>query len=275
MAWINRLFRKRDIVVMIVGLAIIQLLACLLINRFMFCPVRGGYDKTIDGFVDIGTNGVAVAARVIGPQKGKKAVVYCHGNAEDLTALEGRFKNLVENGYTVATFDYPGYGLSCGTPNEQGCYRNAFRLYDWLIDIRGFKAEDIIVTGYSIGTGVAVELAAKRAVGGLWLEAAYLSAPRVITKFRVLFVDPFPSIEKIGKVKCPVMMLHGIADSIIPYTHGLKLYEAAPYPKWFIPIQDADHDNFIDIMGVKKYNDVLHRFVRDGCLAEATHYEKR
>ena len=71
------------------------------------------------------------------------------------------------------------------------------------------------------------------------------------------------------------MMLHGIADSIIPYTHGLKLYEAAPYPKWFIPIQDADHNNFIDIMGVKKYNDVLHRFLCDGCLAEATHHEKR
>ena len=77
---------------MIVGLAIIQLLVYLLINRFMFCSIKNGYDKTIDGYVDIGTNGVAVAARVMGPQKGKKAVIYCHGNAEDLNALEARFR---------------------------------------------------------------------------------------------------------------------------------------------------------------------------------------
>lgn len=69
MAWINRLFRKRDLFVLIVGLAIMQGLACLLINRFMFHPVKGGYDKTLDGYVDIGTNGVPIAARVIGGQK--------------------------------------------------------------------------------------------------------------------------------------------------------------------------------------------------------------
>ena len=267
MAWINRLFRKRDLFVLIVGLAIMQGLACLLINRFMFHPVKGGYDKTLDGYVDIGTNGTTVAARTIGPSKGKKAILYCHGNAEDLTSIDGRFDELIGKGFTVATFDYPGYGLSGGTPNEAGCYRNAHRLYDWLISDRGFAARDIFVIGYSIGTGVAVELAASHEVGGLWLEAAYLSAPRSITRLRILFVDPFPNCNRIKDVKCPIVMLHGNSDSVIPYSQGRRLYDLAPRPKWFVTIDDAGHDDFIEVMGHEKYIGTMLHFLNNNSLS--------
>ena len=266
MAWINRLFRKRDLLVVIVGLAIMQGLVCLLINRFMFHPVKGGYDKTLDGYVDIGTNGVSIAARVIGVPKKKKVIMYCHGNAEDMTSIDGRFDGLIGKGYAIATFDYPGYGLSDGSPSETGCYRNAHRLYDWLLNDRGFAAKDIVVVGYSIGTGVATELAATRDVGGLWLEAAYLSAPRVVTRIRLLPIDPFPNFERIMDVKCPIVMLHGTGDSIIPYSHGRQLYDLAPSPKWFIPVDDAGHTDFIDIMGRSRYEAMLLSFVCDGHL---------
>ena len=274
MEWINKLFQKRDVAVIIAGFVIMQMLACLLIDRFMFSPVKNGYDKTIDGFLDIGTNGISIAARLTGPCKGEKAVVYCHGNAEDITAIDGRFDALTKNGYTIATFDYPGYGLSDGEPSEEGCNRNALRLYDYLVDDMGFQPKDIVVMGYSIGTGVAVELATKRTIGGLWLEAPYLSAPRVVTRVRMLFIDPFPNINKIEDIKCPIVMLHGTADSIVPYAQGIKLYEAAPYPKWFLPIQGADHVNFIDVMGVEKYNASFLGFLKDGRLTEETHNER-
>ena len=257
------MFRKRDVAVLVAGVVIVQLLAFLLINRFMFHPVKGGYDRTLGGYVDIGTNGVAVAARVIGPAKGKKVVVYCHGNAEDMTAIDGRFDALVDDGYTIATFDYPGYGISDGSPDEEGCYRNAHRLYDWLVHERGFAAKDIIVVGFSIGTGVATELAASREVGGLWLEAPYLSAPRVVTRIRLLLVDPFPSYDWIQAVKCPIVMLHGTADSVIPYSQGRKLYDLAPQPKRFIPVEDAGHTDFIDALGRKRYQEMLLSFARD------------
>ena len=265
MAWINRLFQKRDFLVLIAGLAVMQGLACLLIDRFMFHPVKGGYDKMLDGYVDIGTNGVSVAARMIGCQ-GKKVIIYCHGNAEDMTSIDGRFDGLIGKGYAIATFDYPGYGLSSGSPDEKGCCRNAHWLYDWLIHDRGYTAKDIVVVGYSIGTGVAIELAASREVGGLWLEAAYLSAPRIVTRVRLLPIDPFPNYERIQAVKCPIVMLHGTDDSVIPYSHGRKLFDLAPSPKWFIPIDDADHSDFIDRMGQSKYEKTLLSFVSDGCL---------
>ena len=111
MAWVHRLFRKGDGVVLLAGVSLMLGLASLLMNKFMFQPVRGGYDETLDGYVDIGTNGVSIAARLKGDVTIGKVVLYCHGNAEDMTAIDGRFHGLVEKGCAVATFDYPGYGL--------------------------------------------------------------------------------------------------------------------------------------------------------------------
>ena len=266
MAWTGNIFRMRDLWVLPVGFFLVQALAFLTINRFMFHPVKGGYGSDIDGFVDVGTNGVSIAARVVGPSRSRKALLYCHGNAEDLTSIDGRFDALIAEGYTVATFDYPGYGLSDGTPDEKGCHRNAHRLFDWLIRNRGLSPKDIIVLGYSIGTGVATELAASKCAGGLWLEAAYLSAPRAVTRIRLLFVDPFPSIEMIKQVKCPIVMLHGTSDSVIPYSQGRRLYDIAPNPKWFVSIAGAGHGNFIEMMGDQKYISALRCFMDRGSI---------
>ena len=121
------------------------------INSLMFHPVKGRYNATTRGYVDIGTNGVKVAAIVYGPERGKKAIIRCHGNAEDMVESIAALKELVDEGYTVASVDYPGYGLSDGSPDEKGCYRNVHRLYDWLIEKRGFKPDEIIVDGFSAG----------------------------------------------------------------------------------------------------------------------------
>ena len=124
---------------------------------------------------------------------------------------------------------------------------------------RLFRKRDLLVliVGLAIMQGLACLLI------NLWLEAAYLSAPRVVTRGRLLPIDPFPNYERIKDVKCPVVMLHGTADSIIPYSHGRKLYDIAPKPKWFIPVDDAGHTDFIDRMGRSRYEEMLLSFVRD------------
>ena len=194
-----------------------------------------------------------MAAVVRGPQKGNAAIIYCHGNAEDITSSSDFFDMFALDGYTVAAVDYPGYGLSDGKPDEEGCYRNVHRLYDWLVETRGFSPENIAVIGFSIGTGPAVELAASKKVGALILEAAYLSAPRIMTGWRVLLIDPFPNIERIDKIHCPLLAIHGTADSIIPFSHGKRLFDLAKEPKLFVPVEGADHNDFIDVMGLDAY----------------------
>ena len=214
---------------------------------FMFHPVKGGYAWQDFGVVDIGTNGVAIAASYRAPAQPKKVLLYCHGNGEDLTSAVP-FEPLMAHGIAVAAVDYPDYGLSGGRCSEAGCYRVVHRLYDWLIAEKGFKPQDIVVFGFSIGTGPAVELASTRPVGGLVLQAAFLSAPRVVTQVRLLPIDPFPSLKRIGQVKCPLLMLHGTADRVVPYDHGKKLFALAREPKRFIAVEGADHNEIADVL---------------------------
>ena len=237
----------------VVALALLVGMGCL--NSLMFHPEmsKGGYDESTEGYVDIGTNGVKIAAMVFGPVKGKKAILRCHGNAEDAAGSLWLLKRLTECGYTVACVDYPGFGLSDGSPDEEGCYRNVHRLYDWLVEKRGFKPEDIIVDGFSIGTGSAVELAATRSVGGLVLEAPFLSAPRVVTRIRILPVDPFPNLKNIKKVKCPILLFHGTDDRVVPYSQGKALFARANEPKQFVSVAGGDHNDFPSVMGVEAY----------------------
>lgn len=237
------------------------------INSLMFHPVKGKYNATTRGYVDIGTNGVKVAAIVYGPEHGKKAIIRCHGNAEDALSTLDMLEPLAEAGYTVASVDYPGYGLSDGSPDEEGCYRNVHRLYDWLIEKRGFKPEDIIINGFSIGTGPATELAATKPCGGLILEAPFLSAPRVVTRVRILPVDPFPNLKRIGDVKCRVLMIHGTSDRVIPYSQGQALFKLANEPKRFVSVDDGDHNTLVDDMGFDNYFELIKSFVDGDDLA--------
>ena len=233
------------------------------INSLMFHPVKGKYNATTRGYVDIGTNGVKVAAIVYGPDRGKKAIIRCHGNAEDALSTLDMLETLAEAGYTVASVDYPGYGLSDGSPDEEGCYRNVHRLYDWLIEKRGFKPEEIIIDGFSIGTGPATELAATRPCGGLILEAPFFSAPCAVTRVRLLPVDPFPNLKRIGDVKCRVLMIHGTNDGVIPYSQGQALFKLANEPKRFVTVDDGDHNTLVDDMGFDNYYELIKEFVDD------------
>ena len=243
----------RIAVLVIVG---IEVIGCCCINSLMFHPVCR-YDAGRHGYVDIGTNGVKIAAIVCGQEKGRKALLYCHGNAEDATGSMEYLELAVGDKFTIAAVDYPGYGLSDGSPDEEGCYRVVHRLYDWLVETRGFRPEDIIVVGFSIGTGPATELAATRPVGGLVLQAPYLSAPRIVTKVRILPVDPFPNLKRIGQIGCPLTVIHGTDDSIIPFSQGKALFGLAPEPKKFIAVEGADHNDLIAVLGLEEYRKEL------------------
>ena len=249
---------SKRLVRMLLAMAVgVEIIGCCCVNSLMFQPQRPTYGARTDGYVDIGTNGVRVAAVVLGPAHGRKAVLRCHGNAEDARNTLWALEALAEKGYTVASVDYPGYGLSDGSPDEAGCYRAVHRLYDWLVETRGFRPEDIIVDGFSIGTGPAIELAATRPVGRLVLEASYLSAPRIVTKVRILPIDPFPNLKRIRDVTCPIVFLHGTDDRVVPFSHGRRLYDLAPQPKRFVEVEGADHNDLVAVYGIEAYLDLF------------------
>ncbi len=268
--------------VVIVVFVLLQIIGITCIDWLMFHPemIRETYDEKTEGYVNVGTAEEPIAAVVLGPTRGAKAILHCHGNAESMVQSIEVLRELVQKGFTVAAVDYPGYGLSSGRPTEKGCYRNVHRLYDWLIEKRGFAPEDIIVSGFSIGTGSAVELAATKPVGGLVLGAPFLSAPRAVTRVRLLPIDPFPNAQRVFNViACPMLIFHGTDDHVVPFAQGEELARISKNRNWakddveqrlrwyreFVPVEGADHGEVSAVLGVDKYLDKVADFAKTIC----------
>ena len=142
---------------------------------------------------------------------------------------------------------YRGYGGSSGTATEPGLITDGLTAYDWLRQ-RGVPANQIMLVGESLGSGVAVQLAARREVRAVALEAPFASAASVAAgvywwlPVRLLMKDKFDSIDHIAKIRAPLLVIHGELDEITPLTEGQRLYAAASEPKEMLVIPGALHN---------------------------------
>lgn len=178
------------------------------------------------------------------------AILYCHGNAGNLSHRGPSIAKLRDLlGESVLIFDYPGYGRSGGRPGEQGCYLAAEAAYDWLGSAQKIAQDNIIIYGGSLGGGVAVDIASRRQHRALVLVKTFTSAPDVGRSMypwlpiRWLMRNRFDSLGKISNCRKPVFIAHGTADSLIPFKLGKQLYEAANEPKMFFQIDGGDHNS--------------------------------
>jgi fermentation-respiration switch protein FrsA (DUF1100 family) len=196
------------------------------------------------------------------PARGTKPVViYFQGNAEGLAARVGRFTWLTADGTGLLALCYRGYCGSTGKPSESGLIRDAMAAYDF---VRArFPARRIVLFGESLGTGVAVALAAEREIGALILDAPYTSIADVgaaaypFAPVRWLLKDPFRSDQRIARVKAPLLMLHGARDNIVPIAFGEKLFSLANQPKHMVRFPLGGHVNLDDYGAAKVVNEFL------------------
>ena len=130
-------------------------------------------------------------------------------------------------GCEVLAVDYPGYGLSSGQPSEGGCYQAADAAFAKLYSNYGYKQESVVVFGRSLGTGVAVDLVARHKVKGLVLVSPFTSTFRVITKVKLVPFDRFDSLAKIGRVTCPLLVVHGDRDAVVPFAMAEEIFASA------------------------------------------------
>mmetsp|Transcript_22007 Transcript_22007/g.22743 ORF Transcript_22007/g.22743 Transcript_22007/m.22743 type:complete len:199 (+) Transcript_22007:3-599(+) len=151
----------------------------------------------------------------------------------------------------IIAYDYEGYGKAIGTPNEQSCYENIEAVYSYLTETHHISPDKIILYGRSLGSGPSTYLANKLSqqgvhLGGLILQSPILSIYRVAFNFRfTLPGDFFPNIDRISTVACPVYIIHGTRDEIVPFWNGEDLFLAAPVnwrakPYW---VEGAGHNN--------------------------------
>jgi fermentation-respiration switch protein FrsA (DUF1100 family) len=191
-------------------------------------------------------------------------LLYLHGNAGHIGGRSDRVRPYLEAGFGVLLLEYRGYGGNPGQPSETGFYSDARAALDFLAE-QGVTAERIVLYGESLGTGVAVQMAVERGCAALVLEAPYTSVGAVaqgrywMFPVRHLVLDKFDSLSKIGRVRCPVFIMHGERDRIIPIRYGRELFHAASEPKeakWFA---DGNHTNFDEFGGPAAVLDFLKR----------------
>lgn len=250
-----------------IGYLLLTLAACSMVNGALYYPNYGSR-RAPTGMQKIKTpDGHDVAVLHLPNLNARYTLWFFHGNAEDLGDLEPFLVQMRDAGFAVFAFDYPGYGLSGGTPSEAALNQAARAARTHLRTTLGVPAERTIIYGRSLGGGPAVEMAREEKPAGLVLQAAFMSVFRVVTRWRVLPFDQFENLKKIGDVKCPVLVMHGNADEVVSFRHGEALFAAAPEPKRNLWIPGAGHNNFIEVAG-QRYWTALRDF-SDVC-AEAS-----
>ncbi len=213
-------------------------------------------------------DGERLVAWYAAPDSGKPTVFYLHGNAGALLHRANRVRRYREQGYGVFMLAYRGFSGSTGKPTESNIVADALMAYD---AVAGFTPPDskIVVYGELLGTGVAVQVAAKRRPDGVVLESPFSSATDVAAYLYpylpvyLLLKDRFESINYIGEVKAPLLVLHGERDSIVPSRLGRKLFAAAPGPKMAYFIEGATHYTLYEHGGFEKVKTFLDSFATD------------
>ncbi|WP_224817183.1 alpha/beta hydrolase [Hasllibacter sp. MH4015] len=226
-------------------------------RRFMYFPTNDNPPPEAVGVPDARVEAVETADGEVlvlwyaEADAGQPTVLFFHGNGGEMAHRSGRFAAYRAAGFGVLFVSYRGYGGSTGRPSEAGLHADAEAAYGWLRD-RGVAPEDIVIAGASLGTGVAVQLAARHPVGALVLGAPYSAADDLAADIypwlpvRLLMRDRFRSVDHIGAVEAPILIQHGTEDRVVPHRSGEALYQAAPEGTDFVSMPGAGHEVLFD-----------------------------
>lgn len=206
-------------------------------------------------------DGVQITYWYAAPQTGKPTILYLHGNAGHLGFRSAFDHHAREQGYGVLALSYRGFGLSHGSPSEQGFYADARAALKELNGRYHTEDKDIILYGESIGTGVAIELARKRDFRFIALQAPFTSASAKAAEIyywlpvKWVMWDVFDSLSKAPEIISPVLVMIGEEDHLIHPADSVKLYEAIPTPKKLVRFPGIGHNDFHPLDTLKAVSD--------------------
>ena len=233
-----------------------------LVNFFAFHPESGNQvdprlvDPTIQEIYFDTSDGLRLQAFYVPRPDSNRVILFLHGNAGNASHRLEDAVRLANLGANVFLLSYRGYGKSKGSPSEQGIYTDGRSALTYLQFKLGFTPDRIVILGRSIGSAVAIEIAQNISVAGLVLVSPFSSGRDVARAQGLSWIawltgEPFYSIEKISRVRAPVLFIHGEQDDIVPIDLGKKLFEQCPSPKTWKTVPGAGHNDLIQRGGVQ------------------------
>jgi fermentation-respiration switch protein FrsA (DUF1100 family) len=193
-------------------------------------------------------DGLSLLSWYLPPREGRPVVFYFHGNGGNIGYRGDRMQRFAREGYGVLMLEYRGYGGNPGAPTEAGLYDDSRAGLDFL-QREAITAERLVLYGESLGSGIAVQIAAGQRVAAVILESPFTSVAAVaqyhypyVPAARLIW-DRYDSLSRIGRVTAPILILRGDRDGVVPAPFSEALFDAAPEPKesWSAP--DAGHVN--------------------------------
>lgn len=221
-------------------------------RALMYFPERERTDPKAEGLTDVTErrlqtgDGHEVIVWYGKAKPGQPTLLYFHGNAGALATRSERMAKYMQRGRGFYIMSYRGYSGSTGKPSEAANVSDAKRAYDDLVSL-GVAAQDIIIYGESLGSGVAVQVAAEKSCGGLVLDAPYTSIVNVAAAqypwlpVRPMLLDRYESEAYISAVRCPLLIIHGEKDEVIPVEMARALFAKANEPKKIVTFPNAGH----------------------------------
>ncbi|MEM9542926.1 MAG: alpha/beta hydrolase [Cyanobacteria bacterium P01_E01_bin.42] len=212
-------------------------------DRMIFLPPPASYSDDESIIKLSARNQEKFSAIYLENPDARYTLLYSHGNAEDLGQIRPLLEFYHAVGFNVFAYDYRGYGTSEGKASERNTYEEIEIAYTYLVEKIGIAPDRILLFGRSVGGGPTMNLAARKPVGGVILESTFTQAFRVVVPFPLLPFDKFRNLRKMQKIDVPVLIVHGTKDRTIPFSHGQKLFAAAPDPKLSFWVEGATHND--------------------------------
>jgi len=226
-------------------------------SKFIYRPVKDvvytpeELDLDFEDVTFTSEDGLSLNGWYVPAEDSRFTVLFCHGNGGNIMHRLDTINVLHNLGLSCFIFDYRGYGNSAGKPTEEGTYLDVRAAYDWLIENKKARREEIIFFGRSLGGSIVSQLATKVEPRAVVLESSFTSYVDIGKRFypympvRWSARFSYRTIDYIKQIHCPILLIHSRGDEVIPFEFGLELYEAANEPKEFAEIFGCHNDGFL------------------------------
>lgn len=202
-----------------------------LARKLMFHPTKGGSLKFAEDVTICSISNLhGYYVRCTGIIKSPKTLLYFHGNAGNASFRERPLK-ILRPYFNILIIEYSGYGRSKGEPSEEQLYKDGQNAYDFLRKTE--NPENIVIYGVSLGGGVATRIARDNECSGLILQSTFSGIDDFLPSILSFLAPWFPNRENLKHVRCPVLILHGHQDKVVPYRCSETLRQVKPDAEFF------------------------------------------
>lgn len=197
------------------------------------------------------SDGIKISAWYIHAENPKATLLFFHGNGGNISYRIEFIEMFYSLNISTFIIDYRGYGKSEGSPTEEGTYLDSEAAWDYLVNEKNTDPSSIVIYGKSLGGPIAARLAEKHNPAALILDSTFTSTKDIAVKLypflpvKKFFKFEYDTVRYLKGVDCPILIIHSIDDSYIPFSHAEKLFDTVDGEKELVETKGDHNTSFM------------------------------